>query len=507
MLSFLEKYRKQIIISCVFVLALLIRTYLFGSHPGGLNQDEASIGYDAWALLNYGVDRNGVSMPVHLLAWGSGQNALYAYLSMPFIKLFGLNVVTVRMVNLIFGMVAVAVVYFMVKQFRGYRTALIAAALTAIAPWHIMLSRWGLESNIFPAMLLLSVWTFLKAFDNKYFLILSGLLFALTLYSYGSAYPVVTLFCLFAFVYTIVKKAVPAKILIISAAVFIIFALPIYLFVIVNMFGLESINIGFISIPALSYSRIVSLSGFSLSGAFKNIFDNLILQVDSSTRNSFPVYGCFYVISLPFFIAGVIKSFKEKTAFDFALLLMFACSFLLFFIYSSTNINRVNALYLPAIIFTAAGIESATKKPRAALAVGLSYCIMFCGFAAHYFGSSYRAEISREFFDSFDSAIMKAKEVSGEEDTIFVTGRVNMPYIYVLFYTQTPPQEYISTVKIRNPNAEFQKVESFGNYVFNLDGLNSRVPGIYIARNNEIDSPDYYTDEYYVFENYTVLVI
>ncbi|MBR2279774.1 MAG: hypothetical protein IJ903_02445 [Ruminococcus sp.] len=79
------------------LLAATVRLVLFGSHPAGLNQDEASIGYEAWSVLHYGIDRNGLSVPVHFIAWGSGQNALYAYLLMPFIALFGLNVVTQRM--------------------------------------------------------------------------------------------------------------------------------------------------------------------------------------------------------------------------------------------------------------------------------------------------------------------------------------------------------------------------------------------------------------------------
>ncbi|WP_410513409.1 hypothetical protein PaeBR_02820 [Paenibacillus sp. BR2-3] len=73
----------------LFLLGAAIRILYIGSIPGGLNQDEASIGYDAYAILHYGIDRNGIHLPVHLISWGSGQNALYAYLSMPFILLFG----------------------------------------------------------------------------------------------------------------------------------------------------------------------------------------------------------------------------------------------------------------------------------------------------------------------------------------------------------------------------------------------------------------------------------
>ena len=68
----IEKYRTHILFVLIILLAATVRLVLFGSHPAGLNQDEASIGYEAWSVLHYGIDRNGLSVPVHFIAWGSG---------------------------------------------------------------------------------------------------------------------------------------------------------------------------------------------------------------------------------------------------------------------------------------------------------------------------------------------------------------------------------------------------------------------------------------------------
>lgn len=111
---FATENKKAIIFFAVLFSGILVRLIDFPNHPSGLNQDEASIGYDAWSILNYGIDRNGVSYPVHLVAWGSGQNALYAYLSMPFIALFGLNVFSVRIVNLLFSLLTIIAVFFII---------------------------------------------------------------------------------------------------------------------------------------------------------------------------------------------------------------------------------------------------------------------------------------------------------------------------------------------------------------------------------------------------------
>ena len=83
----LEWGKRHPLLILLFAVGALVRLWYAGGIPPGLNQDEASVGYDAYAILHYGIDRNGASLPVHLIAWGSGQNALYAYFSMPFIYL------------------------------------------------------------------------------------------------------------------------------------------------------------------------------------------------------------------------------------------------------------------------------------------------------------------------------------------------------------------------------------------------------------------------------------
>ena len=85
----------------ILAIGIFARVFRFGLVPGGINQDEAFAGYEAWALLNYGIDTAGYHNPVYLTAWGSGMNALESYLMMPFIALFGLKVWVIRLPQLI----------------------------------------------------------------------------------------------------------------------------------------------------------------------------------------------------------------------------------------------------------------------------------------------------------------------------------------------------------------------------------------------------------------------
>mgnify|MGYP004467537623 CR=1 FL=1 len=88
---------QLLLLLAILLLGILVRVVGIANAPRGFNQDEASAGYDAFAILKYGIDRNGMHNPVHLIAWGSGQNAAYSWLCMPFIALLGLSVWSVRL--------------------------------------------------------------------------------------------------------------------------------------------------------------------------------------------------------------------------------------------------------------------------------------------------------------------------------------------------------------------------------------------------------------------------
>ena len=61
--------REWIAAGLLLALGALLRLCALGALPYGLNQDEASIGYDAWTLLRYGIDRNGYRYPVYPITW------------------------------------------------------------------------------------------------------------------------------------------------------------------------------------------------------------------------------------------------------------------------------------------------------------------------------------------------------------------------------------------------------------------------------------------------------
>ena len=104
--------QKNLLFLLVLLVGVIARLWEFGSLPPGLNPDEASIGVEAYYLFQYGVDRNGMSYPVHLISWGSGQNSLYAYLILPLVALKGIKVMPIRLPMLIAGILSILLIYF-----------------------------------------------------------------------------------------------------------------------------------------------------------------------------------------------------------------------------------------------------------------------------------------------------------------------------------------------------------------------------------------------------------
>ena len=500
----------------LFLLGAVIRILYFGSIPGGLNQDEASIGYDAYAILHYGIDRNGVHLPIHLIAWGSGQNALYAYLSMPFILLFGLTPMSVRAVSLIMGLLGMLVFYLISRQLFTSKTAgIVAMFFIAINPWHIMMSRWALESNLFPTLILLSVYMLLKSFQTPKWSYGFTAMLALSLYAYGTAYFFVPIFALGTGILLFYTRAIKLRTLLWNAGLFILLALPILLFIMINRLMLEGITTPFFSIPKLTTPRMEQVSsvfsGQLLHTAvsnFREFIKILISGTDGLPWNSISPYGYAYPIALPFVLIGLIVMLtslrnrdRERTGVAIVLLWFFV-SVLMTFV-TSVNINRINVIFYPIILLVVAGFLWLSQKVKAlGILSAVTFSLFFVLFTTVYF-RDYPEQIGPAFYDSFGEAIQYASEESS--GNIYITNKVNMPYIYVLFYEQVNPHDFLKTVRYTNPGGAFQRVSSFGRYVFGKPNINLNEPAAYIFWKGE--SIPSVNDNYNIkrFTNFTVV--
>src|SRR5262245_1334084 len=83
--------------ACILVIAAATRWVGLSWAPPQLNQDEASNAYDAYCLMKTGMDRWQHRWPLILKAFGEGDSrpALYAYCTIPFLAVMGMENVAV----------------------------------------------------------------------------------------------------------------------------------------------------------------------------------------------------------------------------------------------------------------------------------------------------------------------------------------------------------------------------------------------------------------------------
>lgn len=487
-----RKLNYEIIIFAIIMLAgVFVRVWRFGSIPGGINQDEAFAGYEAYSILHYGKDSFGYSMPVYLTAWGSGMNVLNSYLMIPFIAVFGLKSWVIRMPQLIVAVLSLWVCYLLMKRLFDSKMALIAMFLLAIVPWHIMLSRWGLESNLLPGFLLFGLYFFVKGLDKSVYFILSAIMYGLSLYCYATIWPFVPLMLFLQILYAVyIKRIRFEKNTVISVLILGIMAFPLILFLLVNKEIIEEIKTPFISIPKLLYFRGGDISPNNIADNFKNIVDILINQTDGVITNVCDSYGFLYKITIIFFVLGLIitlfktiKSLIKKEECGYPIILIqFIGSFLLTLLIK-VNINRANYLVMIIVIMSAMAIYDIVNLINWKLIVlpAVIYIVMFASFTRYYF-TQYNEDAGYAFCVGLEDAVNSAIE---EEGNIYITPEVSQAR--VMFYSKIPVDEYIDTVVYNNYPGAFVGTDSFGRFNMSFD-ISTQIDeeGIYIL--------DKYTD-------------
>lgn len=174
------------------LIALLAAALRFGwlsSVPISLNWDEVSMGYTAYSLMQTGADEWGDKLPIFFRSYGEWKSAVYIYLIIPFIKVFGLSAWAVRLPSALAGVIAVYLTYLIGKRLYSDQVGLWSAFLLAVSPWHLMLSRPGFEASVALTLVLAGIYFFLRSSPTNHYpsIILSAIFFGLAPHTYNSA--------------------------------------------------------------------------------------------------------------------------------------------------------------------------------------------------------------------------------------------------------------------------------------------------------------------------------
>ena len=495
---------RVILFWVIFTVLLFVRVWDIGIVPGDINQDEAMAGYNAYTLLHDGKDSFGYSFPMYLTAWGSGMNALESYLCIPFVLLFGLHTWTIRLVPLIISMLSLVTIYKLIREnMEDDIFALFSMVFTGVMPWHIMLSRWALESNLAPAFLLFGLYFFLKGMKNEKYYIFSAILYGLSLYTYATIWTVLPFILIAQVIYAILKKKLRlSRYTVISGIILVIIALPAMLFLLVNYGVMDEITTPVFSIPRLVAMRSGEISLSHIPDNLKNLW-NIIISGDGLPWNTAEGFGFMYKFSLPFTAIGIIfmlfphinnlrkrinhriatgESLKRKedknkqstpvkahVSLSFFLIVYLVASIVLGALIS-VNINRINIIFLPLILAAAYGWYALFTKivflrERLVFLPFVIYMFSFICFELYYF-SDYRSTVNQYFYEGISDAMDHIKNDLPEDAPVYVAPSIS--YSNILFYDKTDLDSYLSTVSYANYPAEFLSLNSFSRYIFGI---------------------------------------
>lgn len=478
----------------LFLLGAFLRLWNLTGLPDGLQQDEASIGYEAYCLARFGIDRNGYHWPVYPITWGSGGGSpLMIYLNVLTTKLLGPGIFSIRIVPAVLGTLTLLLFFLLLKRAFGKRTALIGLFVLSVTPWHIILSRWSLDSNTMPFWQLLFLSALVCAVSAKKrqtgCYLLAAVFAGICMYSYGSANVVIPLTLLFACAALLSTKRLSLRQLVLCFFAFLAVCLPLAIFYAVNFLGLPEISASWISFPKFTASHFESVFvsfDRTLPSALWNNFKDLLRMLTVGTRtevswNAMPGYWTLYCFTFPVTFAGVLfgRTKKEdapaaRAANDVFLAALAAA--LVFSLFLQQDINRAVLLFLPLVYWLVMGLVFLWKSfcPTVFPAVLSLLLILggFCSFAKDYYGGTYNEVCATDFMPGYGDAMILADKMAnekGEDAVVYSTyDLVASPFMLTLYYTQYDPYEFQRSVVYKDPEAEFRVASSFGHFVFGL---------------------------------------
>jgi len=171
----------------VMLAAVFFRVFMINEIPSGCYRDEGQNGNEAINIMN-GVELEGTKLPVYIERFTQNA-AMYMYPIAAMFKIFGIGVLQIRVVSVIFGILTVAAFYFLLRNLYGWKLAAAGAFILAVLRWHVNFSRVGFLGSLTVLIFVIVLYFLVRAVKNgklSYF-VMAGAATSLSLYSYIAA--------------------------------------------------------------------------------------------------------------------------------------------------------------------------------------------------------------------------------------------------------------------------------------------------------------------------------
>ena len=495
---FSEKYKTALFIIILLIVSSVLRLYAVGKVPPSPDWDEAALGWNAYSILHTGRDEYGKFLPVVMRSFDDYKPALYSYLIIPFLLIFGLTLEAVRMPSIVFGIATIIVVYFLCEElFHRKNLSFLIAFLLAISPWHIQFSRIAFESNVGLSLNIFGAYFFLKGLKKKPFLFLSLLSFCAGVYVYQSekVFSPLLLFLLVGIYYKQIFSLSKKYLATLFLFGFLL-VLPMGLFLITNPHALaraqgvsvfaDTSNLAQTSLRLEQDHLHHDYLGLILDNRrvyfVKEIVANYLSHFDIKwlfitgdvSRHHAPFMGLMYLWELPFLLSGIyyflFSDYSKKTKiliFGWWLLAPLPAAVTTGVPHAVRTLN-----FLPTWqLFTAFGIIGIfgllrnKKKVRFGLTMLFFIIVIFNFF---YYLDQYFVQQnyynSRDWQYGYKSAVAYLATIPARHIVVSNQPPLDQSYMFFLFYLKYNPALYQSETK--HVSGGFREDHEYGKYAF-----------------------------------------
>lgn len=488
----------------IFITALLLRFVNLDKNPTFIS-DEASIGYNAYSILNTGKDEWGNTYPLAFKSFGEYKLPVYVYSAVIPIKILGLNEVATRFPSAFFGSLTIVLVYFLVKELyksklikegsslvNAEKIALLSALFLAISPWHVQMSRLALEANLALFLVVLGAYLLIKANSSVRFYVLAFAAFALSLYTYNTCRIFVPLF-LVAY-YILDRKRIILRKIFPGILVFILMMTPLLfngfsgsrerLFK-VGIFS-DSGTINNINesrgeclkklpqvVCTLRYNKATTYPLIYLQNYLSHFsFTYLFTNGSGLSQYQVPGLGSLYYFELPLLLVGGYLLFRQKHWFLFLWILIAPLANSL-----TGTAHPVRAIFmLPVFQIVSAiglmGIYETIRLNEKYRKLFIVICAMIISSNISFFSNGYfkvyPTVMEWTWQGGYKGLYQYLAKNENNFNRIFITKYYGEPHIFYLFYSGYDPSIYQKNINIIRYNREdlWTNVDRIGKYYF-----------------------------------------
>lgn len=491
----MKKKFVYLILAFNILTSIFLNFYKQNDSPPCMNADEVAYGYNAYSVLKTGKDEYGKFLPLRFKSFEDYKLPLYGYLSIPFIKIFGLNEFSTRLLNKLVGIAYVPMVFLIATELFGITAiTLLASTLASAEPWIFIMTRHAHEGELAALFTLTALYFLIRYMKKKLFKDFVFINISLLLLSFS--YHTGRIFLLFFAAYQVWilmkdrKKGFIRENISKLLIIFIITCIP---FLVDLRYGANRVqrlfftkNVGFqMRITEYLNEHPLRIMHNKLTEGIKSITNNYFGQLspdfffiwgDRNWRFGFNGFSILTPVEYLLFFVGLYYFFRNKFKYRWLILFLFLITPLNNALtWQEYSLIRTYFLIFPIIFTVSYGVYHLylsvknTRIRNVGFLVILSVFLFFIGqsWDFYFFHYSKRAAIVRAWQCGYKEVVQYVKANYNKFDTFVMTERYGQPYIFFLYYLQYPPEKYQTQAKLSIPDEYgFGEVEKFDKFRF-----------------------------------------